>query len=79
MWHETIYSTLYYMYLNIRKIFYNHYFLNLNVVEKELNSIKEALLEIMKVTCIKFVPHTNESDYVVFVEYKHPNQEKGSV
>ena len=30
----------------------------------------------MKTTCIKFVPYTNEPDYVVFVEYKHPNQEK---
>jgi len=50
---------------------------NSNLVGDELNFIKEALLDIMKATCIKFVPRTNEPDYVVFIEYKHPNQEKG--
>ena len=55
----------------------NVYLNNSNLVGNELNTIKEALLDIMKATCIKFVPHTDESDYVVFVEYKHPDQENG--
>ena len=50
---------------------------NFIIAEKDSNLIKEALLEIIKTTCIKIVPHTNEPDYVVFVEYKHPNQERG--
>ena len=48
------------------------------IVGKDLNLIKEALLDIMNTTCVKFIPHTNEPDYVVFVEYNHPNQEKKS-
>jgi len=39
----------------------------------ELNVIKEALVEIMKSTCIEFVPRSSESDYVVFMQYKHPD------
>ncbi len=45
--------------------------------DNDLNLIKEALLDIMNSTCAKFVPHTNEPDYAVFMGYKHPSQEKG--
>jgi len=45
----------------------------------DLNVIKEALVDIMRTTCIKFVPHSNEPDYIVFVEYKDPNQKTGFI
>ena len=47
-----------------------------NIDGKDLNLIKEALFDFMKTTCIKFVPRSNEADYVVFMEYNQPNQEK---
>ncbi len=40
--------------------------------------IKGALLQIMKFTCIRFIPRTNnEEDYIVFAEYKDMSQETG--
>ena len=48
-----------------------------HVAAEGSNLIKETLIEIMKTTCIKFVPRLSESDYVVFMEYKDPAQERG--
>ena len=40
--------------------------------------IKDALVEIMHETCIKFVPRTKrEPDYIVFMEYKALSQTRG--
>ncbi len=42
--------------------------------------IKAALEEIMKSTCIKFIPRTKkEDDYIVFMEYKALSQARGFV
>ena len=46
-------------------LLFNIYF----VLERnELNLIKKPFVDIMKTTCIKFVPRLNETDYIVFVE-----------
>jgi len=45
----------------------------------ETSLIKEALLDIMGTTCIKFVPRFDEHDYSVIMEYKSPDQKIGFV
>lgn len=50
----------------------------INLEQSESAIVKDALVEIMKLTCITFVPRTKrEPDYIVFMEYKAPSQNRG--
>ena len=56
----------------------NPIFLWIRAAADGSNLIKKTLIEIMKTTCIKFASRLiSESDYVVFMEYKNPVQDKG--
>lgn len=51
----------------------------ITTVTNDSTVIKRALIEIMKTTCIKFVPRIYEPDYAVFMKYKHPTEARGFV
>ena len=73
--HKYSFFKIIYSYLFYLKLFNMYFILDGN----DLNVIMEALVDIMRTTCIKFVPHSNEPDYIVFVEYKDPNQKTGFI
>lgn len=56
----------------------NHFF---TIIDKDdFALIKASLVEIMRSTCLTFVPRTKkEEDYIVFMEYKDQSQTKGFV